>query len=79
SGTIAFTGNEVVGKTVSATLKDANNNKGTWKWYISTTDCGATGTNAAPSIDDTAKWKQLASGYSPTIDSDTSTLTISED
>ncbi|MCR0579436.1 hypothetical protein MKC54_21300 [[Clostridium] innocuum] len=79
SGTIAFTGNEVVGKTVSATLKDANNNKGTWKWYISTTDCGATGTTAAPSIDDTAKWKQLASGYSPTIDSDTSTLTISED
>ncbi|MCG4663430.1 hypothetical protein L0P73_22900, partial [[Clostridium] innocuum] len=79
SGTIAFTGNEVVGKTVSATLKDANNNKGTWKWYMSTTDCGTTGTDAAPSINDTAKWKQLASGYSPTIDSDTSTLTISED
>lgn len=79
SGTIAFTGNEVVGKTVTATLKNANNNKGTWKWYISATDCGATGTDAAPSISDTAKWKQLASGYNPTIDSDTSTLTISED
>ncbi|MCG4663330.1 hypothetical protein L0P73_22370, partial [[Clostridium] innocuum] len=79
SGTIIFSGNEVVGKTITASLKNANNNKGTWKWYKSTTDCGETGSIAAPGVDETAKWEQLSSGYSPSIDSDTSTLTISED
>ena len=47
--------------------------------YKSTTDCGETGSIAAPGVDETAKWEQLSSGYSPSIDSDTSTLTISED
>lgn len=79
SGTITFSGNEVVGKTITASLKNANNNRGTWKWYKSTTDCGPTGTTAAPGVNETTKWEQLSSGYSPSIDSDSSTLTISED
>lgn len=70
----------VIGKTIKATLKDANNNRfGTWKWYRSNTDCGASGTAGMPSIGDDAKWTQLSGGYSPTINSDTSTLTVSED
>ncbi len=70
----------VIGKTIKATLKDANNNRfGTWKWYRSNTDCGASGTAVMPSVSDASKWTQLSGGYSPTINSDTSTLTVSED
>lgn len=68
----------VVGKTITAELKDANNVQGTWKWYKSTTDCGADGKSGAPAANSDA-WEQLASGYSPTINKAYSTLTISED
>lgn len=76
-GTIAISGNPVVGKELTATLKDHNNTSGTWKWYVSTTDCGD-GSTAAPSLTDTSKWEQLSSGYYPSVNSATSTLTISE-
>ncbi|MCR0207267.1 hypothetical protein MKC66_21365, partial [[Clostridium] innocuum] len=79
TGTITYTGDEVVGKTITATMKDTNNDQGSWKWYVSDTDCGTNGETAAPSLTDRTKWKQLASGYSPTVDSTTSTLTLSED
>ncbi|RGC08693.1 hypothetical protein DXA38_21805, partial [[Clostridium] innocuum] len=73
-------GYPVIGKTIKATLKNANNNRfGTWKWYRSKTDCGNTGTTGMPSITDATKWTQLSGGYSPTINSDTSTLTLSEE
>ncbi|WP_320974046.1 hypothetical protein, partial [Dysgonomonas capnocytophagoides] len=69
----------VVGKTIKATLKDANNNKGTWKWYKSKDVCSNTGGGTVPDVKNEASWEQLASGYSPTINSDTSTLTVNED
>ena len=68
----------VVGKTITAELENANNVQGTWKWYKSTTDCGANGTIGAPAADSDS-WEQLASGYSPTINKAYSTLTINED
>ncbi|MCQ5280336.1 ZmpA/ZmpB/ZmpC family metallo-endopeptidase-related protein, partial [Clostridium sp. DFI.1.208] len=70
--------NPVVGKTITAELENANNVQGTWKWYKSTTDCGANGTIGAPAAD-SESWMQLASGYSPTINKAYSTLTINED
>lgn len=73
-------GYPVIGKTIKATLENANNNRfGTWKWYRSNTDCGTNGTTGMPSVSDDTEWTQLSGGYSPTINSDTSTLTISED
>lgn len=77
-GTIALSGNVVVGQELKATLTNGNNTSGTWKWYVSTTDCG-TGTTSAPSIDSKDEWDQLSSGFYPSVDSNVSTLTISED
>ena len=77
TGSIKFSGDTVVGKELTATL-DGNNINGTWKWYISKTDCGDGGT-AAPNISATDQWTQLSSGYYPSVDSEKSTLTISDD
>lgn len=77
-GTIALSGNVVVGQELKATLTNGNNTSGTWKWYISKTDCG-NGSTVAPSIDSKDQWDQLSSGFYPSVDSDVSTLTISED
>lgn len=78
TGSISFSDNTVVvGKELTATL-DGNNNIGTWKWYISKTDCGD-GSKAAPDISATDQWTQLSSGYYPSVNSDQSTLTISDD
>lgn len=77
-GTLTMSGDEVIGKTITATLSGENNSKGTWKWYRSSADCGTNGETAAPSPTDTSKWVQLADGYSPTINSTTSTLNINE-
>ncbi|WP_416327496.1 ZmpA/ZmpB/ZmpC family metallo-endopeptidase-related protein [[Eubacterium] hominis] len=77
-GTIALSGNVVVGQELKATLTNGNNTSGTWKWYVSTTDCG-TGTTSAPSIGSENQWTQLSSGFYPSVDSNVSTLTISED
>ncbi|MCR0571081.1 hypothetical protein MKC90_21170 [[Clostridium] innocuum] len=68
----------VIGKTITAELKNANNVQGTWKWYKSKTTCGDDGKTPAPATDSDA-WEQLASGYSPTINKKHSTLTIGED
>ena len=68
----------VIGKTITAELKNANNVQGTWKWYKSKTTCGDDGKTPVPATDSDA-WEQLASGYSPTINKKHSTLTISED
>lgn len=77
-GTIALSGNVVVGQELKATLTNGNNTSGTWKWYISKTDCGS-GSTVAPSIDSKDEWDQLSSGFYPSVDSNVSTLTISED
>lgn len=77
-GTIALSGNVVVGQDLKATLTNGNNTSGTWKWYISKPDCG-NGSTVAPSIDSKDQWDQLSSGFYPSVDSDVSTLTISED
>lgn len=77
-GTIALSGNVVVGQELKATLTNGNNTSGTWKWYISKPDCGS-GSTVAPSIDSKDQWDQLSSGFYPSVDSDVSTLTISED
>lgn len=78
AGSITWSGNTVVGKELTATLDNGNNIYGTWKWYISNTDCGD-GSTAAPDISASDQWTQLSSGYYPSVDSDTSTLTISDD
>ncbi|WP_147324033.1 hypothetical protein [[Clostridium] innocuum] len=79
-GSISYTkiAYPVVGKTITAELKDANNVQGTWKWYKSTTTCGDDGKTSAPASDSDS-WEQLASGYSPTINKSYSSLTLSED
>ena len=69
----------VVGKTIKATLKEANNVKGTWKWYRSKEECPGTGGGSVPDVKNEASWVQLADGYSPTINSETSTMMINEE
>ena len=69
----------VVGNTRTASLQDANNLQGTWNWYISKADCGSDGSTPPPDTGNTGQWEQLSGGYSPTMDSDLSTLTLSED
>lgn len=77
-GSISFSGNTVVGKELTATLETNNNINGTWKWYVSNATCG-NGDTPAPSLDDSSQWTQLSTGYYPSVNSGTSTLTISED
>lgn len=76
-GNIAFSGNTVTGRELIAKLDNNNNTKGIWKWYMSTTDCGDSST-PAPGID-TANWTQIKSGYYPSVNSDQSRLTLSND
>lgn len=78
AGSITWSGNTVVGKELTATLDNGNNIYGTWNWYISNTDCGD-GSTVAPDISASDQWTQLSSGYYPSVDSQTSTLTISDD
>lgn len=76
-GNIVFSGKTVTGEELIAKLDNNNNIKGIWKWYMSTTDCGDSST-PAPGID-TANWTQITSGYYPSVNSDQSTLTLSND
>lgn len=74
-GTITFSGNVVVGEELTAKLNDNNNTNGTWKWYVSNEDY-INGTTTSPDIKEESKWTQISTGYYPSVDSESSTLTI---
>lgn len=78
TGTLVFSGDPVVTKDLTATLTDGNNSNGTWIWYRSNSTAGD-GSTAAPSISDSSKWTKIVSGYSPSVNSNTSVLTLTND
>lgn len=79
TGTIAFNGDFVVGKTVTAALKAPNNTKGTWHWYMSTKRYGYDGLSAMPDSTKAADWTEITGGFSPVLNESSSTLAITDD
>lgn len=85
AGTITFEkasdGKEafVSGQTVKATMKDSNNQKGTWKWYMSTSTYDGTTTTSMPSVDAKEDWEEITSGFSPILDGTYSELSLTDD
>lgn len=77
-GTITYSGNEVVTQKIKATLEGNNNTNGTWKWYVSTKSY-LDGQTTAPSITDSAAWTQISGGYYPSVNSEYSELTLTEE
>ena len=78
TGSIEMSGNYVEGKTLTATLKDSNNTKGTWKWYSSNDAYDGSTVKTMPSLNDSAKWTELTEGYTPMSNSPTSQLTLTD-
>ena len=78
NGTVTFTGDFVVGKSVTATMKDSDNVKGTWHWYMSTERYGYD-IKAVPSETDADAWQEINDGFYPKYNEDKSTLTITND
>lgn len=79
TGSIAMSGDYVEGKTLTATLKNSNNIKGTWKWYSSNDAYNGSTVTIMPSLNDSTKWTELTEGYTPMSNSPTSQLTLTED
>lgn len=78
TGTVVFSGDAVVTKKLTATLTNGNNTNGTWVWYRSNTTAG-TGSTAAPNVSDSSKWTKINTGYTPSVNSDKSVLTLTDD
>lgn len=79
TGTITYTGDFVIGKSVKAALTGANNHtNGTWHWYMSK-NRHAYELTAMPSITDAGAWTEITSGFSSNSNEGSSTLAITED
>lgn len=79
TGTVEFSGDFVVGKNVTATLKAPNNIKGTWHWYMNAKRYGYDGLSAMPDTTIAENWTEITGGFSPVLNDDNSTLAITED
>lgn len=78
TGSVVLSGDPVVTKDLKATLTNGNNSNGTWIWYRSNSTAGD-GSTPAPAISDSSKWTKIASGYAPSVNADSSVLTLSND
>lgn len=78
TGSIAMSGDYVEGKTLTATLKNSNNIKGTWKWYSSNDAYNGSTVTIMPSLNNSTKWTELIEGYTPMSNSPTSQLTLTD-
>lgn len=78
TGKVTMSGKYIVNETITATLSDENNSKGTWKWYMSNA-IQSSSTGTMPDISKPELWTEITSGFTGAINSEKSELKVTAD